>query len=220
MSKPAGPSAGEEDVEYKRNVRTMSLVLAAIVLTIFAALFIPPYLNPQDTAQSRTSSVDSPLGFEMTLAINSTTVSRTGGVTITAWINSTSNQILNLTVANTWQGFEGQLVRPTCAQGWPFGIGVMRGHYTLEDFKKESLLPFRTPSQTCFAWVVPEYFLISPHGSRAIAVGANSSQTWGLQTSNPFSPGSADQPSFVPGTYTVVAEDEWGDVTFVYFTVS
>jgi len=47
-----------DDIAYRKSVRNMGLFLAAIVITIFAAIFIPPYVNPPHNAYPQSVSFD------------------------------------------------------------------------------------------------------------------------------------------------------------------
>jgi len=76
----------------------MSLVLAAIVITVFAAIFVPPYVYPLHNVFRSTVSSDSPFGFTLHLRINTTSVPHAGAIVLTGWVNSTSSSIENLSL--------------------------------------------------------------------------------------------------------------------------
>jgi hypothetical protein len=218
-----------DDVEYRKSVRNMSAVLAAIVITIFAALIIPPYLNPVRPTFQEQVSATSPYGFTLTLEINSTSISSTGHIAITAWVNSTSSTIENVTAKDAWALDRAQLWGRICTSGWPMGVGVMQGHYTLDNFSQGTLLHFPQPLVLCPVMRgQPQWFALAPHSSKALVSPGGIPTFWILQSTLTF--GSGNLPlnltpgprssGFPAGVYTAVAADEWGDVVTTNFSVS
>ena len=206
-----------DDAEYKRSVRNMSLVLAAIAVTIFAALFVSPYaFPPSDTFQTSVSYA-SAFGFTLHLQVNTTSVPVGGGISVSGWLNSTSGSISNVTASEGWAiGGQGGLVTRACTNGWPIGVGLMRGHYTQDNVTFGELLPIPQPEFHCPAQAsAPSYFLLEPHSSKALVDLGGTPQYWLLQSS--FSYNTSQLPA---GVYTAVLADEWGDVAFTNFVVS
>jgi hypothetical protein len=210
-----------EDEVYRKNVRNMSLVLAAIVITIFAAIFIPPYLSPQHDVFQASTSLDSPFGFTLRLELNSTSLSSNGTVLISGWINSTSGNIENITSSESWGVRQLSLWTATCGAGWPIGVGVMQGHYTNDNFTLGTLLNIsrRVSLPACGAIGTPSYFLLEPHSSKALVSLNPGPAFWTIQSSLPFGR-SASGSALQPGVYTAVLADEWGDVLTTNFLVS
>ncbi len=217
-----------DEVAYRKSVRNMSLVLAAIVIVVFASIFIPPYVFPPRSTFQDSASLDSPFGFTLHLLINTTSPSPRGHVLITGWLNSTSDSIETVNASNSWiQGSEKLWTKP-CTSGWPIGLGVMQGHYTQDNYTLGALLPLPHPLYYCPAQVgAPSYFLLEPHSSKALVDIGGSPQYWVIETSYTFgytlgeglSGGSG--PNQLPtGVYTVVLTDEWGDVLTTNFLVS
>ncbi|HYB07808.1 MAG TPA: hypothetical protein VEB87_06640 [Nitrososphaerales archaeon] len=208
-----------DDLAYRRSVRNMSIVLAAIVITVFAALFIPPYLFPLHNVYSPSVTLDSPFGFTLHLNVNTTSVAPGGTVLLTGWANSTSDSIENVTAADSW-GLPQSMLLGTCTVGWPVELGVMHGHYTQDNYTLGTLSPVSEPACSGQeAAGVPQYFLLEPHSSRALVTVAGTPRLWIIQTSlsvNGFASGSQLQ----PGVYTAVLADEWGDVLTTNFQVS
>ncbi|MDG6988054.1 MAG: hypothetical protein JRN21_01875 [Nitrososphaerota archaeon] len=217
-----------DDVTYRKNVRNMSVVLAAIVLTIFAALFVPPYFASPNVFQTSVS-VATPFGFSLNLALNSTSASPAGGVLLTGWLNSTESSVNNVTASVSWAFPPTGLWLGTdrCTAGWPLGIGVMQGHYTQDNYTLGSLLPFMQPLVYCPVTAPPQFFLLYPHSSEALAVIGGNPFRWVLNDSLPFSssslaPGAlrSTVSGLPPGVYTAVLADEWGDVLTANFRVT
>ena len=205
-----------DDVAYRRSVRNMSLVLAAIVITIFAALVVSPYVFPVNGAFQPSVSYGSAFGFTLHLQVNATSVPSGAGVLISGWLNGSSGSIDNVTAADSWGVGPGGLWTRMCTAGWPIGLGVMAGHYTQGNFTFGTLIPVPLPLVQCPVQAgTPGYFLLSPYSSKALVDLSGTPQYWVLQSSYSFST------SRLPaGVYTAVIADEWGDVLTTNFRVS
>jgi hypothetical protein len=209
----------EVDASYRRSVRNTVIVIVALALTIAAALLVPPILNPIHEQFNNAASVDSPHGFSLTIKLNATQLTPTEGITVTAWINSTSNQIGNISAASHWPvGPQGLWTR-ICTNGWPLGVGFMAGYFTGDNYSLGSLIHVPMPLFGCPILIsTPGFFLLQPHSSTAIVRvnGAlaewNLTSTLGLRSSQ-LSPQRG-------GVYTAIAVDEWGDVVLAHFRVS
>ena len=210
----------EDDIAYRKSVRNMSLVLAAIVITIFAAIFIPPCISPQHDVFQTSASLDFLSGFALHLQINSTTLQSNGTLLISGWINSTSSVIDNITTSDAWGVQQGGLWMAPCMSGWPIGLGVMQGHYTTDNYTLGALLNVtKSDLAACPVTGAPNYFLFEPHSSKAL-VTLNAGPTfWVVQSSFSFEGSAAGSP-LQPGVYTAVLADEWGDVLTASFLIS
>jgi hypothetical protein len=217
-----------DDIAYKKSVRNMSFVLAAIAITIFAAIFAFPYLSPPADTYQASVSYDSAFGFTLHLQLNATAVAPGGGVAVTGWLNSTSATIDNVTGADSWAIGPASLWSAPCTAGWPIGVGFMQGHYTLDNYTLGRLIPLNLPAaQGCpVQSAVPGYFLLEPHSSKALVDLGGAPEYWLLQSSFTFSassfggPQGPGAPGLQAGTYTVVMADEWGDLLTTSFLVS
>ncbi|HXW94475.1 MAG TPA: hypothetical protein VEJ19_02060 [Nitrososphaerales archaeon] len=206
-----------DDIAYRKSVRNMVLVLAAIVITIFAAIFIPPYVNPPHTTFPQSVSFDSGVGFSMHLTINYSSGPSAWSVLLDGWVNSTSPSIENVTAADSWafppNGF---FTRP-CTPGWPTGIGVMEGHYTEDNYTLGTLLPMNLSQPQCTGTSYsPTSFVFEPQTSKALVVLGGTPTFWSIQTVLNFT---ETAPGYLlpPGVYTAVLADEWGDVLTANF---
>ena len=208
----------EDDVEFRKSVRNMSLVLAAIVITIFAAIFVPPYVNPVRDVFQPAVSYDSAFGFVMHLQVNTTAVSSGGGVLLTGWVNSSSSSIEDINASNSWALNQGELWGKICTSGWPIGLGLMRGHYTQDNYTSGALVVI--PQPLCpVQSATPSDFLLRPHSSEALVTINGTAQIWILQTSLAVGSNTA-LAHLIPGVYTAVLADEWGDVLTTNFVVA
>lgn len=205
-----------DEAGYRRSVRNMSLVLAAIVITVFAAIFASPYVFPAPDTFQKSVSFNSPFGFAMQLQVNATRLSPGGGIQVSGWLNSTSGSIDNISAADAWGvGPSGLWTRP-CTGGWPLGIGVMEGHYTLTNVTMGAFVPIPTPATDCPAQSgTPGYFLLEPRSSRSLVDLNGTPVFWLLQSTFSLSTG-----RLAAGVYTAVLADEWGDVVTTNFVVS
>jgi hypothetical protein len=213
-----------DDIAYRKSVRNMSIVLAAIVITIFAALFIPPYVNPSHDVFQPAVSLDSPFGFTLHLTVNSTTVSTAGSIALSGWLNSTSATIENTTAADSWGLPQVDLWGRSCTFGWPIGLGVMQGHYTEDNYTLGTLLTLPQTLASCPTQnATPPYFLFEAHSSRALVTLSGTPTIWLIQSNLTLRADVPSQPAGVqlqPGVYTAVLADEWGDVLTTNFRVT
>ncbi len=209
----------------------MSVILAVIVIVVFAAIFIPPYVSPNHDVFQQAVSIDSPAGFTLHLTMNATSILPAGSVLIVGWVNSSSPSVANLTVANQWAVQQGLLWGRACTSGWPIGIGVMEGHFTQDNYTLGTLIQMPQPTITCPTSAPPQFILLYPypHSSIALASVNGNPVRWLLQTELAFSgrslgaasqPGSPGPREFPPGVYTAILADEWGDVLTCNFLVS
>jgi hypothetical protein len=212
--------SSEDDVAYRKSVRNMSVILAVIVITIFAAIFVPPYVNPPRDVFQPAVTYESFFGFVMHLDVNSTSVPPQDSVLLTGWVNSSFASIENVTASNSWAVDQGSLWEKTCTLGWPIGVGVMQGHYTQDNFTLGTLLPVTQPGASCPAQAgAPAYFLFEPYSSKALVTIGGNPAVWNIATSFSFrQPPSGGQ--LAPGVYTAVLADEWGDVLTTNFLVT
>ena len=208
----------EEDREYGRNARNMAIILGAIVLVIFAALFIPPLANPAHEQFQGSASVASPYGFTMTISLNSSTVAA-AGVSISGSLYNTGSEILNATASNQWAVTPADLWTPICTNGWPIGVGVMHGYFTADNYTLGTFVVLPRPLVACPVLVsTPGFFLIQPHSLEAIVRLGGSLAEWKLSSTLTY--GNQQGGTALAGVYTAVAADEWGDVAIVHFRLS
>ncbi len=212
------PMDSEDDQAYRKSVRNMSVVLAAIVITVFAALVITPFLNPLHEQFPNSASVDSPYGFALSVTLNETQLGPGRYVSIIALMNSTSSQIENVTAQSAWAVDPSHLWGRLCTSGWPMGIGLMQGYYSEGNFSRGTLIRLLQPLVLCLVLRgTPSYFLLQPHGSKTVASLNGTPEFWDLQTTLDFGSGSLGQGQRLGGVYTVVVADEWGDVVLLHF---
>ena len=210
-----------DDEAYHKSVQRMVVVLATIVIVIFAAIYIPPLLNPIHEEFAPEVSVNSPYGFSLNLSVNATRIPAGGSVEFTVWLNNTSRQIDDVTAQSAW--VVSNLTAAPCATYMPVRIGVMLGYFTADNFSLGTVLPLSYPSTSCSAnspSAQPSYFLFEPLGTEALM---NTSagivrEAVSITMSSDFFLMHGTQASF-QGVMTAVAIDEWGDSVLTHFAV-
>ena len=205
-----------DDLAYKRSVRNMSLVLAAIAVTIFAALVVSPYAFPPSDTFQTSVSYDSAFGFTLHLQINTTDPASGTALQITGWLNSSASSIDNVTASDNWGVAPAGLWTRACTAGWPLGVGIMQGHYTQDNYTMGTLVQVPLTLSSCPTQSsTPGYFLLGPHSSKALVDLDGVPQYWVLQSGFAFGTS-----HYAPGVYTAVLADEWGDVLTTNFVVA
>lgn len=197
----------------------MSFILAAIVITIFAAIFVPTYVNPAHDVFQTAVSYGSPVGFVMHLVINTTSLSPGGGILITGWVNSSSSAYEPINASGSWALSQDRLWGKACTSGWPIGLGLMQGHYTQDNYTLGTLISIPHPEEYCpVQSATPSEFLVEPYSSKAVVTVNGGPEIWVLQSSLALS--RSGSVIFAPGVYTAVLADEWGDVLTANFLVA
>ena len=222
-----------DDTAYRKSVRNTSIILATVVITIFAALIIPGYLAPAAQIFPKSGSALSENGLSLYVSLNATQVGSNGGLSVDVRLNSTSSQILNVTSADDWALDRNSLWVSPCMSAhdwWPMGISVMKGYYTAENFSTGrsvlgpepilGCLPVRNPTDGSSSAGGPaNYFLFQPHSSNAIVALRNDIEFWPVTTDFYFGVSALNVGQLLAGTYTLVALDEWGDFVILHFGV-
>ncbi|HUI86481.1 MAG TPA: hypothetical protein VLY21_04930 [Nitrososphaerales archaeon] len=215
-------AGSDDDAAYHRSAKRMAIVLAAIVIVIFAAIFIPPLVNPVHEQFASTVSVNSPYGFSLNLSTNATTLSAGEEVGLSAWLNNTSRQVNNVTAQSSW--IVSGLGPVACYPDSPIRLGLMAGYYTSDNFSLGTVLPLEYAPSSCQGaqsnFQTP-YYLFEPEGSVALMITPEGivRQPVSLNaTSTGFlSNGSA---SGFNGVVTLFAMDEWGDFVLAHLDAS
>jgi hypothetical protein len=196
------------------------------------------YTVTAEPTHTATAVVDSANNLQLQLSLNASSSSATG-VSISVLVDeynplATMN---NVTAANEWVVALNGLNGAPCGgeeNGWPVGFGVASGRYTSSNITDAKLLDLVNP--TAF-YNCPPYMgafngataiTFEPLSDTAAGTGCSNycpaetvtagTSLWGDVTGY-WSQGGAFT-NFPRGTYTVLAEDEWGNSAIAYFTVS
>jgi len=125
----------------------------------------------------------------------------------------------SVTAANSWGLPQGRLWGRICTTGWPIGLGVMKGHYTQDNYTSGTVIPFPQPLASCPVQLSPpRYFIFEAHSSNVLVTIGGNTVTWRVQSEFSFS--GFQSSSQQSGVYTAVIADEWGDVLTTNFLVT
>jgi len=194
-----------------------------------------PIMQPTRAATTVTNPAND---LELRLSVNTSSAT---GVSVFIDAYNPSSSAANVTSASDWVvPLTGNNGAPcgddTYAQNPTVGFAIAEGHYSSSNVTEAKLLDLVNPSITysCslyLGYASPTGFLFQPLSDMATSYGCDQprcmsgSASTGLTTSS-WAPGTGywNQGgtfiSFPKGTYTVLAEDQWGDLVLAYFTVS
>ena len=220
--RPADKEGEEDNRTYRRNVRNMALVLAAIAIVIFASIFIPPLIGSGHEQFSSKSSVNSPNGYTLNLVLNTSRLAPGERLALDAWINNTGKAINQLPAQQEWP--IPNVTDAPCGAVLPIRIGILSGYYSVENVSLGQFLQLSFASVSCPATAVsgtPQYFLMQPLSSQTILQSSSGVGEFDISVS--CTTGSyvvnASEIRF-SGVFTAVAMDEWGDLALTHFIVT
>jgi hypothetical protein len=217
--------------------------IALLVLFILFGLYLSMSLGPLAFNINHTSLIfidstsfpkfsshtDAKNGLELFLSENSTIVLQRQFVSVTISENNTLNSENNVSAANIWQvpglslGCEGLN---------PIGLGIFGGYYTftnLSTISKGSSVPLFSnglnivcnsePSRGWYAFQPSGNLVISANGTSCLP-GKPCVSPMGFTLSTNGNSEGVGERDLSLGTYTVIGEDEWGQVILLHFAVS
>lgn len=172
-------------------------------------------------------------GLQLTLTLNSTSLARGEALAVDLYEFNPANVKVNVTAGNLWATrILGVGIPPCNFQNEPISAAVARGNYGPENFSQA--LPLQLVSATenhgCAPLWTPSSWVFSPRSNITQLVGclgtvcpaqgllfSNEQQvvvsgTYGQFGLSAFAP-------LAPGTYTVLAGDEWGALVLLHFQV-
>ena len=190
------------------------------------------YVQPSQTAETSTteqSSTTGPVGenasaasmysLELLVSMNATEVLPGETVQVTLSEFNTMSAVNNVSASQNWPV---QVSLGSCSNIYdqPFGIAVYAGHADSQNLSQGKQLRI-FPVVPCPMYIrLVTGYEFQPLSDLAVVLpssGASPSPLDGnVYLSMTYSP-QAQQ--FAPGTYTVVAADEWGALVFLYFAV-
>jgi hypothetical protein len=190
-----------------------------------------------DTSQTRATVTDSIDNMELRLSLN--TSSSSSGVSISVFVDEYNPRAStnNVTAANDWFAPLNYLDGAICGDDGPtVGFAIAQGYYTSSNATTAEFLDLVNPNATYNCPLYLGYagatgFLFQPMSDMAASYGCNpgtSECLSGSASTEAYGPGAVTgywnqggaYVSFPRGTYTVLAEDEWGNSALAYFTVS
>lgn len=185
--------------------------------------------------QTRETS-NSTLGLELLLSVNSTEIPSEDAINISTWVLNTRPTANNLTAANDWP-IHG-LTSGLCGQEWyPAGMAVFRGNYVLgnlSDGRPLSLWPLTgcvvelplVINVTSFSFLPKDDIAnYSGYFSNALPNATKGESYTRIDLSGTVFAANgtgfySSLDSALPSNYTLVAGDEWGQITMLHFEVT
>jgi hypothetical protein len=187
-------------------------------------------VQPTHTATTATNPTN---GLELRLSVNTSSAT---GVSVSVDAYNPSSFTANVTSASDWivplTGNDGAPCGDdTYAQNPTVGFAIAEGYYTPSNVTDAKLLNLVNPSVTysCslyLGYANPTGFLFQPMSDMAASYGCNQqrcmtgSASTGVQNTTSSWNQSGALISFPKGTYTVLAEDQWGGLALAYFRIS
>jgi hypothetical protein len=179
-----------------------------------------------------TTAPDQGLGIQLVLSVSPSQGPRATSYLVNATVWNTLPRPNNVTGVGDYHGVQ---TNPLCNTA-PVTFEVLRGYYTLSNFSSGAALSIHgVQNMMC---VVPasalSYYVFQPNSdvftgpaaSQAVAGQATTtsmitrSATAAASLVNIYSGGLSDPQPFPPGTYTVLAADNWGQLALVHFAVT
>lgn len=229
------PSSGYQEDYYLSSPRTprAGFILEGAVTTpvLRVLLLVQPWQPPTPAAVASSSN-----NLQLQLYLNTSSSSGTGAnLSLWAVVYNPSSTTANVTSANDWalplNGTNGGI----CGDAGPTaGIAIAQGYYTASNVTSAKLLVLVDPVATfnCPPWYLgygnPTGFLFQPMSNMGASYGCDgtipcptgiASATYSIpETFMGYYQGDKFT-GFPRGTYTVLAEDEWGALALAYFDV-
>ena len=204
--------------------------IAVVALALGFALVVPTI---QATSTSSTSTSTSTVttstesvgadGLLLKLTVNDTSITQGQSFSLSVSEYNTLARNNNVSASSAWvvQGATGSCP----SEIYPFGISVFSGHYTAANATEGAPVQI-FPITACpmFIRLITGYVFL-PQSVNASVLPGNGTMSTAMQTSvtvglNYTGPalGGQGRP-LSPGSYTLVASDEWGSLAFLYVTV-
>lgn len=222
----------------KRGVSTTTFVaagaIAAIVIAsgLYLAYFSPNIVGPTNSTIYKPSplsgeSSNATLGLELKLVLNSSLLFSGGGVTINVTVSNMLNSTNNVTTSNTWPVSDLAL-GPCGTTNYPMGVGIFQGYYSQDNISSAGKpLSIYNPGEFMCPMILSNIssYEFKPQSDSAQVLGScGSGSCFEINTTSEVEAGgfwnsNRAYTSFPPGTYTVVAGDEWGQLIILHFFV-
>jgi hypothetical protein len=223
----SAPRRGVRESELKREV--LALVVAVLVVGSLGGYYFYQTSGHPNTGIARTTyTASNPnLGIRLTISLNATTIRIGGTINYSASVYNTRPSQNNVSSASNWA--IPRLISTACGTSptdSPIAYAIMRGHYESGNISKAPSINSGMMCTTVMGGV--KVYSFQPTSDVASVIGdcnPNPCFTRPVSTWRPFSQypgGGGPEPwaNFTTGVYTVVAEDEWGDLAMASFTVA
>jgi len=208
-----------------------SLVFAAVVVLAIGTVIL---VNVQvysggsaAPAVPASTYSNSASGLRLVLSINSTTLATGQRLMVDVSEVNTLATPNDIASAQEW-GIPGLRISACYASTYPFGIAVFQGRYSsanVSEAKPLQIFPL-VPCPLLIRLVTGYHFeanssqaVVLLGTGPAIPMEANVTLRGTYSAMAGSAPSATAASRFAPGTYTVVAGDEWGALALLYFTI-
>ena len=182
------------------------------------------------SSASKATVSDEGLGIELALSVSPSQGPHATSFDVNATVWNTLSRTNNVTGVNDYNGVQ---FNPLCNTA-PVTFEVLKGYYTVGNFTSGTVVTIHgVQNMMC---VVPasalSFYVFQANsdvftgplprlgGQASPASMTTRTATAATSLVDVYSSGFADPEPFPPGTYTVVAADNWGQVAAVHFSVS
>jgi len=209
----------------------LALVVAMLVIGGLGVAYSYYSLqNPLGTTTLRTaySATNPNLGIRLIMSLNASTIHVGGTVNYSARADNTRPSENNVSSASNWA--IPRLISTACGTSptdSPIAYAIVPGYYVSDNISKAPSINYGMMCTTVMGGVTAYSF--QPSSDIASVIGncnPNPCFTIPVSTWRPFSGypsgvgSDVNWVNFKAGVYTVVAEDEWGDIAMASFTVT
>lgn len=167
------------------------------------------------------------LGILLIISLNPSTIHVGGTVNYTATVYNTRPTVNNISSATNWA--IPRLISTNCGTSptdSPIAYAIMQGHHEPGNISEAPSINYGMMCTTVMGGA--EVYSFQPSSDTASVVGSCSPNpcftkpvsTWRSFSQYPSGGGPEPWTNFTTGVYTVVAEDEWGDLATASFTVT
>ena len=175
--------------------------------------------STSSTSHQTTTSVGSKDGLQLILSIDTNSAFEGGSILVNVSEFNTLDVSNNVTRSGAWQ-VQGALSSCPNTNFQPFGVAVYQGHYASQNVSQGAQLSI-FPITACpmFERLITGYLFQPDSDLAAVLPGSGSTpMTAGVEVNGTYA-GLGESTPLNPGTYTVVAADEWGATAFLYLQV-
>lgn len=178
-------------------------------------------------SSATTYAVSNPtLGIRLVMSLNTSAIDSGGAINYTAAVYNTRQSVNNVSSASNWA--VGDLISTaTGPTDSPIAFAVVQGHYVASNITSAPSIDYGICCTTVMGGITTYSFKADSDIASVYGAGycnpcfTKPVSTWRLLDEYFVGVGAgAHAVGFTAGIYTVVAEDEWGDIALASFTVT
>ncbi|MGI0087912.1 MAG: hypothetical protein ACREBI_08120 [Nitrosotalea sp.] len=197
----------------------MAIGIGAIVTFGVIVSLSPNAFNLNHNYQSNSTNTSSSM-LSFSVSVNSTEIKAGQGIAMDIVLDNTSPNSLVLNPQHDWPLKKWSM--GPCLFHLPFGVALFRGNYSIDNMTEGERLPLYPSGVYMCRTINIGHFIFQPSSNKATIEinGTNYPITTQYNLAfNGFYQGQKFQ-SFTQGTYTVIGEDRWGQISINHFTVT